>query len=153
MSLSNPTREEEKWMDRITRMGCVVCRSRGARAGGGLRNEPSDRALALEKISLRDAQDVEDVVRSAIAAEQPLEIIGHGTKRAIGQPMATNAVLDISALNAIVAYDALHTRHIIEVRDQFADDVAQVLKAARQVVGVVEMGNVGHALTALEGNA
>ena len=49
--------------------------------------------------------DVEEVVRAAIANDQPLEIIGHGSKRRIGQPMATNAVLDLSALNAVVAYE------------------------------------------------
>ena len=41
--------------------------------------------------------------RGAIASEQPLEIIGHGTRRAIGHPMTTNAVLDVSALNAVTA--------------------------------------------------
>jgi glycolate oxidase FAD binding subunit len=53
----------------------------------------------------RDAQEVEDAVGAAIASEQPLEIIGHGSKRRIGQPMATNAVLDVSALNAVTAYE------------------------------------------------
>jgi glycolate oxidase FAD binding subunit len=54
---------------------------------------------------VRDAKDVEQVVRAAIASEQPLEIIGHGTKRLIGQPMATNALLDLSALNAVTSYE------------------------------------------------
>jgi glycolate oxidase FAD binding subunit len=54
---------------------------------------------------VRDAKDVEQVVRAAIAGEQPLEIIGHGSKRRIGQPMATNAVLDLSALNAVTSYE------------------------------------------------
>ncbi len=54
---------------------------------------------------MRDAKDVEDAVRAAIASEQPLEIIGHGSKRLIGQPMATNALLDLSALNAVSAYE------------------------------------------------
>ena len=54
---------------------------------------------------VRDAKDVEQVVRAAIASEQPLEIVGHGTKRQIGQPMATNAVLDLSALNAVTSYE------------------------------------------------
>ena len=45
------------------------------------------------------------MVRAAIAGEQPLEIIGHGTKRLIGQPMATNALLDLSALNAVTSYE------------------------------------------------
>jgi glycolate oxidase FAD binding subunit len=59
----------------------------------------------VDTLKIRDAGDVEDVVRAAIAREQPLEIVGHGSKRLIGQPMATNALLDLSALNAVVAYE------------------------------------------------
>ncbi|MDH2355648.1 FAD-binding protein [Bradyrhizobium sp. SSUT112] len=59
----------------------------------------------MDTLKVRDAKDVEEVVRAAIASEQPLEIIGHGSKRAIGHAMATNAVLDVSALNAITAYE------------------------------------------------
>ncbi|QOZ23445.1 FAD-binding protein [Bradyrhizobium sp. CCBAU 51753] len=59
----------------------------------------------MDTLKVRDAKDVEEVVRAAIAGEQPLEIIGHGSKRAIGHPMATNAVLDVSALNAVTSYE------------------------------------------------
>jgi glycolate oxidase FAD binding subunit len=59
----------------------------------------------VDTLKIRDAKDVEDAVRAAIASEQPLEIVGHGSKRLIGQPMATNALLDLSALNAVVAYE------------------------------------------------
>jgi len=59
----------------------------------------------VDTLKIRDAKDVEDAVRAAIAGEQPLEIVGHGSKRLIGQPMATNALLDLSALNAVVAYE------------------------------------------------
>jgi glycolate oxidase FAD binding subunit len=59
----------------------------------------------VDTLRVRDAKDVEEVVRAAIAGDQPLEIIGHGTRRAIGHPMATNAVLDLSALNAVSAYE------------------------------------------------
>jgi len=59
----------------------------------------------VDTLKVRDAKDVEDAVRAAVASEQPLEIIGHGSKRAIGHPMATNAVLDLSALNAVTAYE------------------------------------------------
>jgi glycolate oxidase FAD binding subunit len=59
----------------------------------------------VDTLKIRDAGDVEDVVRAAIAREQPLEIVGHGSKRLIGQPMAINALLDLSALNAVVAYE------------------------------------------------
>lgn len=59
----------------------------------------------VDTLKVRDAADVEAVVRVAIANEQPLEIIGHGSKRRIGQVMATNAVLDLSALNAVKSYE------------------------------------------------
>jgi glycolate oxidase FAD binding subunit len=59
----------------------------------------------VDPLRVRDASDVEQVVRAALANEQPLEIVGHGSKRLIGQPMATNALLDLSALNAVSAYE------------------------------------------------
>jgi glycolate oxidase FAD binding subunit len=59
----------------------------------------------LDTLKVRDAKDVEQVVRAAIASEQPLEIVGHGSKRLVGQPMATNALLELSALNAVTAYE------------------------------------------------
>ena len=59
----------------------------------------------MDTLKVRDAQDVEQVVRAAIASEQPLEIVGLGTKRQIGQPVATNALLDLSALNAVASYE------------------------------------------------
>jgi glycolate oxidase FAD binding subunit len=63
------------------------------------------RSKLVDTLKVRDARDVEQVVRAALASEQPLEIIGHGGKRLIGQPMATNALLDLSALNAVTAYE------------------------------------------------
>src|SRR5436305_49192 len=65
----------------------------------------TDRRNAVDTLKVRDARDVEQVVRAAIASEQPLEIIGHGSRRQIGQPMATNALLELSALNAVTAYE------------------------------------------------
>ena len=34
----------------------------------------------MDTLKVRDAKDVEQVVRAAIASEQPLEIIGHGSQ-------------------------------------------------------------------------
>lgn len=59
----------------------------------------------MDTLKVRNAADVEQVVRAALASEQPLEILGHGSKRMIGQPMATNAILDLSGLNAVVSYE------------------------------------------------
>jgi glycolate dehydrogenase FAD-binding subunit len=60
---------------------------------------------AVDILRVRDARDVEEAVRAAIATEQPLEIIGEGSKRLIGQPMSTNAVLDLSAIGAVKSYE------------------------------------------------
>jgi glycolate oxidase FAD binding subunit len=48
---------------------------------------------------------VETVVRDALTSGQPLEIVGHGTKRAIGHACLTNAMLDLSALNGVTSYE------------------------------------------------
>jgi glycolate oxidase FAD binding subunit len=68
-------------------------------------NSPGFEQASVDTLKVRDAKDVEQLVRAAIASEQPLEIIGHGSKRLIGQPMATNALLDMSALNAVTSYE------------------------------------------------
>jgi hypothetical protein len=40
-----------------------------------------ERETGVDTLKVRDAGDVEEAVRAAIASEQPLEIIGHGSKR------------------------------------------------------------------------
>src|SRR5947209_20315396 len=76
-----------------------------ARRQAGISRSSKVLGQTVDTPRVRDAKDVEQVVRAAIASEQPLEIIGHGTKRQIGQPVATNALLDLSALNAVSAYE------------------------------------------------
>lgn len=46
-----------------------------------------------------------DAVAGAVADKTPLELIGHGTKRAIGRPPTTDAILDLSALAGIALYE------------------------------------------------
>jgi glycolate oxidase FAD binding subunit len=75
----------------------------------------------VDTLKIRDAKDVEQAVQAAIAAEQPLEIIGHGSKRAVGQPMATNAVLDLSALNRVVDYEPNELILTVEAGAPMAD--------------------------------
>lgn len=82
-------------------------------------------------LRIRDAADVEAAVRAAIAGEQPLEIIGHGSKRSIGHAMATNAVLDVSALNAVTSYEP--NELIITVQAGAAlDEVLSLLDSSNQ---------------------
>jgi glycolate oxidase FAD binding subunit len=49
--------------------------------------------------------DVIDAVQAARAKSCTLEIVGAGTKRAYGRPMACDDVLDVSALSGIVKYE------------------------------------------------
>ncbi len=53
----------------------------------------------------RDVADVCDLVASAVAAKAPLEILGHGSKRAIGRPVQTAATLDLSGLAGVTLYE------------------------------------------------
>ena len=85
----------------------------------------------METLKVRDIKDVEEVVRAAIASEQPLEIIGHGSKRAIGHPMATNAVLDVSVLNAVTAYEPNELIITVEAGAPLAD-VQSLIDAKNQ---------------------
>jgi len=56
-------------------------------------------------IAARNEADVIDAVLSARARSRTLEILGSGTKRAYGRPVACDDVLDISGLRGIVAYE------------------------------------------------
>jgi glycolate oxidase FAD binding subunit len=50
-------------------------------------------------------EQIVDAVRSALAEQQPLEIVGRGTKRGLGRPIQAGATLDLSALSGIVSYE------------------------------------------------
>ncbi len=75
----------------------------------------------MDTLKVRDAKDVEQAVRAAIASEQPLEIIGHGSQRLIGQPMATIALLGLSALNAVNSYEPQELINTVEAGAPLAD--------------------------------
>ena len=116
-------------------------------------NSPDFEQALVDTLKVRDANDVEQAVRAALASEQPLEIIGHGSKRLIGQPMATNAVLDLSALNAVKAYEP----HELIITVQAGAPLADVLSLidsknqqfafepinTSQLLGTPDIGTIG----------
>ena len=51
------------------------------------------------------SDDVLSVVRWAAGEETPLEIVGHGSKRAIGRPLQTEHTLDLSGLTGVTLYE------------------------------------------------
>ena len=58
-----------------------------------------------DRLAPANHDDILDAVRWAVADEAPLEIVGGGTKRGWGRPLATNHVLDLSALAGIRLYE------------------------------------------------
>ena len=86
----------------------------------------------MDVLKVRDADDVADAVRAAIAAEQPLEIIGHGSKRQIGRIMATNAVLDLSPLNAVKSYEPNELIVTVEAGAPLADVMSLIDSGSQQ---------------------
>src|SRR3954452_2102279 len=113
---------------------------------------------AVDTLKVRDAGDVEQVVRAALASEQPLEIVGHGSKRAVGQPMATNALLDISALNAVKSYEPSELIVTVEAGAPLADVVSLLDSQNQQfafepmntsaLLGTPEIGTIGGMIAA-----
>ncbi|MFL4986559.1 MAG: glycolate oxidase subunit GlcE [Xanthobacteraceae bacterium] len=53
----------------------------------------------------RDTKDVEDAVQWALAQSKALEIVGGGSKRAIGRPAQTDLTLDLSGLSGVTLYE------------------------------------------------
>lgn len=51
-----------------------------------------------------DAAEVEIAVRDATSQRKTLELLGSGSRRAFGRPVAADVVLDLSALAGVVAY-------------------------------------------------
>lgn len=53
----------------------------------------------------RDAKEVEDAVRWALGNDKALELVGQGTKRALGRPSQTDMTIDLSGLTGITLYE------------------------------------------------
>ncbi|MDB5620955.1 FAD-binding protein [Tardiphaga sp.] len=112
----------------------------------------------MDILKVRDAQDVETAVRAAIAGEQPLEIVGHGSKRMVGQPVATNAVLDLSALNAVTSYEPNELILTVQAGAPMADVLSLVDSKNQQfsfepmntsqLLGTPDVGTIGGMIAA-----
>lgn len=54
---------------------------------------------------VRDVRDVEAAVERALRDGVSLEVVGHGSKRALGRPVQSDATLDVSALSGVTLYE------------------------------------------------
>ncbi len=58
----------------------------------------------MTRFAPADLAELRDAVAGALAAEEPVEIVGGGSKRALGRPLQTPHVLDLSRLAGIRDY-------------------------------------------------
>jgi glycolate oxidase FAD binding subunit len=58
-----------------------------------------------ENLKPRDAKEVEDALHWALSHGKTLEVVGQGSKRAIGRPSQTDLTLDLSGLTGITLYE------------------------------------------------
>src|SRR5437764_13903559 len=58
-----------------------------------------------DRLRPRDAKDVEAAVQWALGEGKALELIGQGSKRAIGRPVQTDLTLDLSGLSGVTLYE------------------------------------------------
>jgi glycolate oxidase FAD binding subunit len=61
--------------------------------------------MNAENLKPRDAAEVEQAIQWALADGKALEIVGRGTKRAIGRAAQWDATLDLSALSGVTLYE------------------------------------------------
>jgi glycolate oxidase FAD binding subunit len=62
-------------------------------------------SATTEPLRPRDAKQVEEVVSWALAQNKTLEVIGRGSKRAIGRAAQWDATLDLSGLSGVTLYE------------------------------------------------
>jgi glycolate oxidase FAD binding subunit len=58
-----------------------------------------------DALQARDAKDVEDAVQWALSEAKTLELVGRGSKRAIGRPSQSDLTLDLSGLSGVTLYE------------------------------------------------
>ena len=58
-----------------------------------------------EHLKPRDAAEVEEAINWALAGGKALEILGRGSKRAIGRAAQWDATLDVSGLSGVTLYE------------------------------------------------
>src|SRR5204862_7486992 len=58
----------------------------------------------MVKFAPSDLSELRDAVAEALAAEEPVEVVGGGSKRGLGRPLQTAHALDLSRLSGIRDY-------------------------------------------------
>jgi glycolate oxidase FAD binding subunit len=107
----------------------------------------------------RDAKEVEDAVQWALGEGKALEVVGHGSKRAIGRPAQTDLALDLSGLSGVMLYEpqelvlsAKAGTPLVEIEALVASKgqmlAFEPINYGPLLAGVPERGTIGAALAA-----
>ena len=107
----------------------------------------------------RDGKDVEAAVQWALAEGKALEIVGQGSKRAIGRPAQTDLTLDLSGLSGVTLYEPEELVLSAKAGTPIAEIEALVAAKGQQLAfepmdyaailgGTVGRGTIGGALAA-----
>ena len=86
-----------------------------------------------DNLKPRDAKEVEDAVRWAVSDGKALEIVGHGSKRAIGRPSQTDFTLDLSDLSGVTMYEPEELVLTAKAGTPLAEIEALVDKSSQQL--------------------
>jgi glycolate oxidase FAD binding subunit len=107
----------------------------------------------------RDAKDAEDVVQWALGEGKSLEVVGRGSKRAIGRPAQTDLTLDLSGLSGVTLYEPQELVLSAKAGTPLAEIESLVASKGQMLAfepmnyspllsGVPERGTIGAALAA-----
>jgi glycolate oxidase FAD binding subunit len=102
-----------------------------------------------DRLKPRGAKEVEEALRWALDQEKALDIIGAGSKRAVGRPSQTDITLDLSGLSGVTLYEpeelvlsALAGTPVAEV-ESLVDSKGQMLAFEPMDLGPVLGGPAG----------
>ena len=111
-----------------------------------------------EHLKPRDAAEVEEVINWALAGGKALEILGRGSKRAIGRAAQWDATLDVSGLSGVTLYEPAELVLSARAGTPLAEIEALVAANGQELafepidygplLGVSATGTVGGALSA-----
>jgi glycolate oxidase FAD binding subunit len=112
-----------------------------------------------DALKARDAKDVEDAVRWALAEGKTLEVAGRGTKRTLGRPSQSDLTLDLSGLSDVTLYEPEELVLSAKAGTPLAEIEALVAQRGQQLAfepmdygpilgGAADAGSLGGALAA-----
>jgi len=89
--------------------------------------------MNAENLKPRDAAEVEQAIQWALANGKALELVGRGSKRAIGRAAQWDATLDLSALSGVTLYEPAELVLSAKAGTPLAEIEALVAASAQQL--------------------